>query len=56
MRTSALLSFIVVLTFAPPAVSQDWADYINREDGFRVDFPGQSSVQQTSWASEYSYT
>jgi quinol monooxygenase YgiN len=56
MRTSALLSFVVVLTFAPPAVSQDWAEYTNREDGFRVDFPGQPSVQQTSWASEYGYT
>jgi quinol monooxygenase YgiN len=37
-------------------VGQDWVEYINREDGFRVDFPGQPSVQQTSWASEYGYT
>ena len=56
MRTSALLSLIVVLTFAPPAVGQDWVEYINREDGFRVDFPGQPSLQQTSWASEYGYS
>ncbi|HEX2461748.1 MAG TPA: antibiotic biosynthesis monooxygenase [Vicinamibacterales bacterium] len=56
MRTSALLALILVVTVAPPAVGQDWVEYINREDGFRVDFPGQPNVQQTSWASEYGYT
>lgn len=48
MRTSALLSLILVLTFAPPAVGQDWVEYVNREDGFPVDSPGQPGVQQTA--------
>jgi quinol monooxygenase YgiN len=56
MRTSALLSLILVVTVAPPAVGQDWVEYINREDGFRVDVPGQPSVQQTSWADQPAQT
>ena len=56
MRMPALLSAIFVVLFTGSALAQDWTEYINREDGFRVDFPGQPNVQQTSWTSEYGYT
>ena len=48
MRMSALLASIFVLTFTGSASAQDWIEYINREDGFRVDFPGQPRCSETS--------
>jgi len=33
--------------------AQDWTEYINREDGFRVDFPGRPTVAATTFKSEY---
>ena len=41
MRTSALLSAVLMLSLSESALAQEWVEYINREDGFRVDFPGQ---------------
>jgi quinol monooxygenase YgiN len=56
MHTPALLSAVFVLSLTGPAFGQEWVEYINREDGFRVDFPGQPKVEDTKWASEYGYT
>ncbi len=56
MRTSALLSAVLMLSLSESALAQEWVEYINREDGFRVDFPGQPRVQDTTWTSEYGYT
>jgi quinol monooxygenase YgiN len=56
MRTSALLSAVLMLSLSESTLAQEWVEYINREDGFRVDFPGQPRVQDTTWTSEYGYT
>ncbi|MGH9256770.1 MAG: hypothetical protein ACRD3C_19595, partial [Vicinamibacterales bacterium] len=56
MHTLVLLAALFVLSLARPAFAQDWAEFINREDGFRVDFPGQPRVQDITWTSEYGYT
>ena len=42
-----------ILSLSASAFAQDWAEYINRDDGFRVDFPGQPTVTQTTYTSEY---
>ncbi|MBI4886096.1 MAG: hypothetical protein HY824_03295 [Acidobacteria bacterium] len=46
----------LALLVTTPILAQDWTDYINVQDGFRVDFPGQPKVAETTWMSEYGYT
>jgi hypothetical protein len=48
----ALASFI----FSLPASAQDWTEYVSKEDGFGVNFPGQPQVRETTWTSEYGLT
>ena len=48
--------FALVLSMARPAVAQDWAEYQNVQDGFKVDFPGQPKVTETTWKSQFDYT
>jgi hypothetical protein len=47
------VGFALTLSFVASASAQGWTEYINREDGFRVDFPGQPTVAQTTYKSEY---
>jgi len=51
MRATALI-FAATLVLPVPALAQ-WAEYTSREDGFRVDFPGQPAVTETTFPSEY---
>jgi hypothetical protein len=48
MRRAIALSFILLLS-AMPAGAQDWAEYKNVPDGFRVLFPGQPKVEEIKW-------
>ena len=52
MPLRALISASIVL-LSSSAFAQDWTEYINKEDGFRVDFPGQPTVTTTTFKSEY---
>ncbi len=52
MRVTALL-IASVLFVCGPAFAQDWDLYINKEDGFKVDFPGQPRLTETTFKSEY---
>lgn len=54
MRRAIALSF--TLLAAMPAGAQDWAEYKNVQDGFRVLFPGQPKVAEIKWTSEMGYT
>ena len=42
MRATTFV-FALVLSLAAPAVAQDWAEYQDIPDGFKVSFPGQLS-------------
>lgn len=33
----------------------EWREYVNTRDGFRVDFPGEPQVTETTWKSEFDY-
>lgn len=46
---------VALLGVAAAGHAQDWMEFVSIEDGFRVDFPGQPRVQQTTWMSEYEY-
>ena len=52
MPLKALICASLVL-LSSSAFAQDWTEYINKEDGFRVDFPGQPTVTTTTFKSEY---
>ena len=47
--------FALVLSMAGPAVAQEWTEYANRQDGFKVNFQGQPTVTETTWKSEQGY-
>jgi hypothetical protein len=52
MRVTTLV-FASVLLLSGSAFAQDWGQYINKEDGFSVDFPGTPRVTETTFQSEY---
>src|SRR3989338_1704138 len=56
MRRVLTRLFALVLLVAAPAAAQDWTEYQNVRDGFKVNFPGQPAMTETTWISEYEYT
>jgi len=52
MRVTPLI-VAFVLSVSASAFAQDWDLYINKEDGFKVDFPSQPTMTQTTFTSEY---
>ena len=47
--------WLLVSVFFMPAsvIAQDWTEYINRDDGFRVNFPGLPTMTETLFTSDY---
>jgi hypothetical protein len=43
----------IVLALPAPAAAQEWTDFVSRDDGFRVNFPGAPKVTETAYESEY---
>ena len=57
MRPAAAVSALALTLFiSTPLLAQDWTEFVSREDGFKLDFPGQPKVQDTTFTSEYGYT
>ena len=54
MRMTALV-LALVLSMSGPAVAQEWIEYVNTQDGFKVNFPGQPTVTETNWKSQLDY-
>jgi hypothetical protein len=48
--------FALQLSIAGTAASQDWEEYINLQDGFKLNFPGTPQVTETTWTSQMNYT
>jgi hypothetical protein len=53
MRLPGIVATVLVLAAAPPTSAQDWTTYTNRLDRFEVNFPGQPTVEDIKWPSEY---
>ena len=53
MRMTALV--FAVLSICGPAVAKQWEAYVNTQDGFTVNFPGQPQVTETTWQSQLDY-
>lgn len=54
MRATALVLGLL-LSMSGRATAQEWEQYVSTGDGFKLDFPGQPTVTQTTWKSEYDY-
>jgi hypothetical protein len=62
MRRAITVVFISLLALGasasaepPQAGGGEWTEYQNIQDGFKVVFPGQPKVSETTWTSEYGY-
>ena len=45
----------VLLGVTAPVAAQEWIEYQNNQDGFKLDFPTQPKVTDTSWATAQGY-
>jgi hypothetical protein len=54
MRTITL-AFLFALTIAPVALAQEWAEYVNPQDGFKINFPGKPKIAEITWKSQMEY-
>ena len=54
MRWIGLLATLALLHSAP-AFAQEWVEYVSRDGGFRLNFPIQPTVSETTFRSEYDY-
>ena len=43
------------LLMAAPVAAQPWEEYVNKDDGFKVNFPGQPTVTEMIWQSQLDY-
>jgi hypothetical protein len=54
MRTAAIL--LALLLWMPGlAIGQEWIDYVSRQDGFSINFPGTPQITETTWQSQLNY-
>jgi hypothetical protein len=47
MRATTFV-LVLLISMAVPAVAQEWTEYHSVRDGFKVDFPGQPTVTETT--------
>jgi hypothetical protein len=50
MRLVSLIPAVLALFFANAACAQEWDEYVNRENFFTVNFPGEPTMQQIPYA------
>jgi protein tyrosine phosphatase (PTP) superfamily phosphohydrolase (DUF442 family) len=56
MRVTLLAAACVLTCSAGVAAQQDiWTEFVSREEGFRITFPGAPSVQTITWTSQMGY-
>ena len=56
MRLITLMSAAVILCGTGTAFGQDWAPYFSVEDGFSATFPGEPTVEEITYETEYRMT
>jgi hypothetical protein len=54
MRVTAFV-FALVLSVSGSAAAQEWDEYTNIQDGFKINFPGQPKITETIWTSQLDY-
>ena len=54
MRLMLLMSSALVLAMSGTSFAQEWTEFVSREDRFTITFPGQPTVTETTWTSQFS--
>src|SRR5262245_61659490 len=54
MRVTTLVCALM-LGISTAAAAQEWQEYINTQDGFKLNFPGLPKVTETTWKSQLDY-
>ena len=54
MHIAAIL-FSLLLTMPGVAAAQEWDVYVNQQDSFTVNFPGQPKIAEITWRSQLGY-
>ena len=54
MRVTALV-LASVLAASGSVVAQEWVEYVNTQDGFKLNFPSQPTVTETTWTSQLDF-
>ncbi|MEE2791529.1 MAG: hypothetical protein VX453_07860 [Acidobacteriota bacterium] len=53
MRLISIGATTLFLCGAGPALGQNWIEFSNQQDRFTCNFPGQPTLTETTWTSEY---
>jgi hypothetical protein len=53
MRLMPLMSSVLVLAMSGTSFAQEWTEFSSREDRFTIPFPGQPTITETTWVSQY---
>src|SRR5262245_4312460 len=48
-------AFALVLSVSGSVAAQEWDQFVSTKDGFKVNFPGQPKVTETTWKSQLDY-
>jgi hypothetical protein len=54
MRVIAIFVSVMLLV-AGTAAAQEWEEFVSKDDGFKVDFPGAPKVADVTWKSQMDY-
>ena len=44
-----------ILSMYASAAAQEWSEYVSTKDGFKINFPGQPKITETTWKSQMDY-
>ena len=53
MRLTSIIAAACILFGSGPAVAQEWIEFVSRDDRFTANFPGQPTVTQTTYTSQF---
>ena len=53
MRLITVVAAASVVFMAAPGLAQDWTEFASLEDRFTCNFPGEPTVTETTWTSEF---
>ena len=54
MRLMPLISSALILVLSGTSFAQEWHEFSSLEDRFSINFPGQPTVTETTWVSQFS--
>jgi hypothetical protein len=54
MRLMPFVSSALVVAMSATAYAQDWTEFSSRDDHFTIAFPGQPTITETTWTSQFS--